>query len=384
EGVTGSALPEPLFVRFDATQANDVGVQLASADPALVVPASVTVPAGTLTAEVPLTGVAQHAGVVLTATVGASSRAATVRVLGASEQPKLASFKLSSATVAPGGSVTATVLLDVPAFAPTTVDLAVAPANGFGSLPATLTIAANALGGSFTFTADPAAQGPGTLEATLGADTLAAPLTVATPGVNHVLISELGVAGAGTGTAGDEFVELYNPTASAIDLSGYKVQYKSATGTTFATVATLPAGSTIGAYGYFLLTAAPGTYTGSVAGDWAHASAFNFAAAVGHVRIGTSAVGTGKTDPNAVDTVAYGSTADSAEGNAPAPVPVSGSGTAGSIERKAKASSTSASMAANGADALLGNGYDSNRNAQDFVTRQTRDPQNRASPAEVP
>jgi hypothetical protein len=41
-------------------------------------------------------------------------------------------------------------------------------------------------------------------------------------------------------------------------------------------------------------------------------------------------------------------------------------------------------MATGGADALKGNGYDSGNNANDFVQRTTRDPQNASSATEKP
>ncbi|MBA3052170.1 MAG: lamin tail domain-containing protein, partial [Candidatus Omnitrophica bacterium] len=47
----------------------------------------------------------------------------------------------------------------------------------------------------------------------------------------HIVISEM--ATTGTNGAKDEFVELYNPTANAIDIgnsaSGYKLRYRSVT-----------------------------------------------------------------------------------------------------------------------------------------------------------
>lgn len=69
----------------------------------------------------------------------------------------------------------------------------------------------------------------------------------------HVVISEVCVRGAGG--AFDEFVELYNPTDSEIHLSGWKLQYKSATGTEWRNKAGegLPADEKIGAHKFFLL-----------------------------------------------------------------------------------------------------------------------------------
>jgi hypothetical protein len=68
-----------------------------------------------------------------------------------------------------------------------------------------------------------------------------------------------------TGAATDEFVELYNAGTSAIDASGWKVVYRSATGTSDTTLATIPAGTTIAAGGFYLLGGSG--YAGSAAAD---------------------------------------------------------------------------------------------------------------------
>src|SRR5258706_246641 len=69
--------------------------------------------------------------------------------------------------------------------------------------------------------------------------------------VNHVVISEFATRGLTAAT--DEFVELYNPTDDPISLSGWKLQYKSATGTLWNDRATLPANATIPGRGFYLL-----------------------------------------------------------------------------------------------------------------------------------
>ncbi|MBI2798539.1 lamin tail domain-containing protein [Candidatus Saccharibacteria bacterium] len=66
-----------------------------------------------------------------------------------------------------------------------------------------------------------------------------------------VVISEL-QPGSPT-SSGDEFVELYNNTNSDIDISGWSLYYKSATGTSWSKKATLPSGSVIAAHGFWLL-----------------------------------------------------------------------------------------------------------------------------------
>ncbi len=89
------------------------------------------------------------------------------------------------------------------------------------------------------------------------------------PATSHLLISEI-VAGI-DGNANYEFVELYNPTSRAIDLTGWSVKKKSSTGSESSLVASSRLeGKTIGVGKYFLL-ANEGGYTGTVPADalWA-------------------------------------------------------------------------------------------------------------------
>ena len=204
-------------------------------------------------------------------------------------------------------------------------------------------------------------------------------VTVGSPPVmtDHVVISEVAVAG--TTGANDEFVELYNPTNAEVDISGWRIQYMSAAGTTYSNTYQLPTGSKIGPRKYFL--AASKSYMGSVSPDAKSSSDFALGGTNGHVRIGRSAIGAEPTDPLAVDTLGYGSAGTPEKGK-----PAYGGGfpAGGSAERKAYSTSTSESMGPGGADATHGNGYDSDNNSVDFVPRATREPQNAASPAELP
>jgi hypothetical protein len=84
-------------------------------------------------------------------------------------------------------------------------------------------------------------------------------------------------------------------------------------------------------------------------------------------------------DSNAVDKLGYGG-GNSPEGTAAPNPPPSGS----SYERKAFPESTPGSLAGGGDDELSGNGQDTNNNAQDFVIRAVRQPQNSSSTVEQP
>jgi len=67
----------------------------------------------------------------------------------------------------------------------------------------------------------------------------------------HIVISEIQVYGQ---AATDEFVRLYNPTGSAIDISGWKLAKKTSSGTESNLVSSFPDGTTISANSYFLIT----------------------------------------------------------------------------------------------------------------------------------
>jgi phosphatidylserine/phosphatidylglycerophosphate/cardiolipin synthase-like enzyme len=182
----------------------------------------------------------------------------------------------------------------------------------------------------------------------------------------HVVISELETRGA---TAYDEFVELYNPTESPVDLAGWKMQYKSATGTTYSDKTTMAAGAIIPAHGFYLMAASGGNYTGAATPDALFAA--GLADAGGHVRIlNASSV--------EVDRVGWGTAIDP-EGGSAAPTP----GTYVPIERKASAGSTAASLWTGGAEEFDGNGQDTDVNGSDFVLQSNgRNPQNTGNPPE--
>ncbi|WPB75217.1 lamin tail domain-containing protein [Archangium violaceum] len=185
---------------------------------------------------------------------------------------------------------------------------------------------------------------------------------------SHVVISEL--APAGPSGASDEFIELHNPTNADVSLSSWRLQYKGPTGGSYMMSYTFSIGAKISARGYYLLELSGGTYSGSALSNGFYSQAMGGAG--GHVRL-VQADGV-----TVVDTVGYG-TANAPEGSA-----ITGTlATSGSYERKAVSTSTATTMAVGGSDANRGNGYDSGNNANDFVLRTTRQPQNTASATEI-
>jgi hypothetical protein len=169
-----------------------------------------------------------------------------------------------------------------------------------------------------------------------------------------VVISEIQTGSSSSGS--QEFIELYNPTGQEVALSGWKVQYKSATAentdSAWSTKSTLE-GSITG-HGYYLI--APEAYL-------AEADAFmssGLAASGGHIRL---------VDHNGqtIDLLGWG-TANAPENQAATP-PAAGQ----SLER------LPGERAPRG-----GNGHDTGNNAADFIQRTNPEPQGTTSPTEFP
>ena len=78
----------------------------------------------------------------------------------------------------------------------------------------------------------------------------------------HVTISQIYGGGGNTGALfNNDYVELYNPTNSPIDISNWQIAYASATGTSWTNKTRIPAGSIIQAKKYFLIQEGAGTNT---------------------------------------------------------------------------------------------------------------------------
>lgn len=137
---------------------------------------------------------------------------------------------------------------------------------------------------------------------------------------NAVRFSQVyGGGGSTTGTFCPDYVELFNNSGSPIDMSGWQLQYGSATGlfasNTF-TIAILPAGSIIPACGYYFAvvgSSATGTGCGAipVTPDFINTAGPNMGAAGGKVALVPAGTATGQTcaviAPIAIDMFGWGS-----------------------------------------------------------------------------
>lgn len=186
---------------------------------------------------------------------------------------------------------------------------------------------------------------------------------------DHVVISEVMIEGD---SSNDEFVELYNPTDTLVDMEGWRLRRTSASGSTGSNLVSSISGS-INAHSYFLI--AHPDFDG-VSVDLPYSATSSGIANHNTVILETDENDIG--ERTEIDKVGLGD-ATNFEGAGTVDNPIDG----GSVERKAFSTSTSQSMGVGGDDENMGNGEDSDDNAADFVQRAVSDPQN-SSVTEIP
>ncbi len=196
---------------------------------------------------------------------------------------------------------------------------------------------------------------------------------------NHVVISEVYGGGGNSGSFWKcDFVELYNPTNAPITMTNWSVQYASAAGSFNTTNLHLFSG-VIRPKSYFLIQESQGSGGSKDLPTPDAIGALALSSSQGKVALTSGATPvSGPTDPSVVDFVGYGA-ANMSEGLA-APLLTNTT----SAERKASATSTDVTLATGGSEEKAGNGWDTNNNANDFVSQSAINPQNSASPQEPP
>lgn len=191
------------------------------------------------------------------------------------------------------------------------------------------------------------------------------------------VLSEIYGGGGNSGSYWkNDFIELYNPTDNEIFLDGWSIQYASANSSNWSITAL---SGSIASHGYYLIEEHQGS-EGEISLPIPDISGnINLSAFNGKIALVSNTENiTGLSDEDIIDFVGYGS-ANEFEGGGGAP---NGSNTS-SIERKARQSSTERSMGIGGTEEFSGNGYDSNENNVDWLSRNLPEPQNIASSAEL-
>ncbi|MBF4695769.1 S-layer homology domain-containing protein [Fusibacter ferrireducens] len=176
---------------------------------------------------------------------------------------------------------------------------------------------------------------------------------------NHVIISQIYGGGGNSGALySNDFIELYNPTNSAIDLNGWSVQYSSSTKYTYGSNITTLSGS-IGAGEYYLIQEAKGANDAPLLPTPDATGSIAMSGSKGKIALVSNSQAIEKmTDANVVDFVGYGS-ANESEGAHPTP---SLSNTTAAVRK------------------IIG--VDTNDNAADFEVKAPS-PHNGSTPAET-
>jgi uncharacterized protein len=188
---------------------------------------------------------------------------------------------------------------------------------------------------------------------------------------DHVVISEVYGGGGNSGALyKNDFIELYNPTDTAVSVGGWSVQYTSATGGTWQT--TDLAGS-IPPHGFYLVQQAAGAGGTAELPPPDGVGSIGMSGTQGKVALVNHTTPLAGTDVSSqsgvVDMVGFGA-ATTFEGSSPAP--------ATSNSTSAQRISDAIGIVPNG-----GNGWDTNNNGNDFITGAPT-PKNTQSPVEPP
>jgi len=153
-----------------------------------------------------------------------------------------------------------------------------------------------------------------------------------------IVVNEL--ATGTVASASDEYIEMFNNSNTAVDLSDWTVVYRAAAGVSDTTLVTIPAGTTIQPGGFYLLGGAG--YNGATVADQSFTSGLS---AVG------GAVGIRNVGRTLVDSVGWGTATNALVEGTPAVAPPAGSG----IDRQP-------------------DGFDTNNNSTDFKVSATLTP----------
>ena len=185
---------------------------------------------------------------------------------------------------------------------------------------------------------------------------------------SNVVISQIQTAGL---AANDEFVELYNPTQTAINLASWRLDRRTASLSATPAILVASLSGSIAPQGYFLITSNESLASGSA--DKLYSNTTN------HIASNNTVILYNDAGQTVVDKVGLGTAQDNETADfTPNPSPGQ------SIIRKASIDSTAQTLSLGGSEATFGNGFDTDNNSTNFVLLPTSLPRNSKSPKAVP
>ena len=193
---------------------------------------------------------------------------------------------------------------------------------------------------------------------------------------SNVVISQVQISGVGNGNANQEFVELYNPTNTVIDLTKWNLTRESSSSASTQTLVSSMSGS-IQPGSYFLIGSPSYALTATVVPDLIYSATSSAIASNNTILLYNGNPNVQNSTAVVVDKVGMGLAVDNETSDAQNP------GLGQSIIRKEFADSTALTLGLGGSDSLFGNGLDTDNNANDFVLLTTSNPRNSESPAAI-
>ncbi len=184
--------------------------------------------------------------------------------------------------------------------------------------------------------------------------------------ISHVVISEIQLTG-GSGKTVNDFIEIWNPSSSEVDLSGWKLRKRTKSGSE-SSIRVFPDGSKILGNGFFLWANSDNDFANSINADVSSTASIS----------GDSSVALLNSNDEIIDSVAWGSDLiDPFSEGESINIDLEANQ---SFERKSWTDSGCSSSS--GTYELRGNGCDNNSNKQDFELRTVSNPQNSKSSIE--
>lgn len=186
------------------------------------------------------------------------------------------------------------------------------------------------------------------------------PITASAEIANHVVISQIQTdSTAGAGGASDDFIELYNPTNAEIDLNGYRLVKRTASGITDQSIKSWTTSTVIPAHGFYLWV---NSGFGAI-GITPNAATISTIADDNGIALRQGPMDVGQI----IDAVAWGNAQNAFVETSAVVNPTAGQ----ALLRKSEMIHQSGQ----------GNGWDTNNNANDFIIADPR-PRNTQSPPE--